>query len=622
MQKVLLSLKKIIFLSFLSISASIGSLYAQNDELFNAVLDAEEGEESAYAKFMEYTLDHITDTELRNDTSHNLRLRQQLSINANRCLSSQAGYIDPTEERKAESKAYLGNPWNQTIRYRLTVNKHLSAGLTLDKDAGERFHHHLPYYDSYGIFASYKSNSGWLRNAVIGHYRLRLGSGLVINQIPNMGKNIAFDSFTKQGIQLSPSASTTNDALQGAASEMRFGTYAQWRVLAFASCRMIDGTLRHKASNDEPYISALHNDGYHRTLKEEAYRNRLCMSVFGMHIGNRGQWYEIGLNTAYTMFNLDYIRNTQTYNKNFFRGHKLAQISVDYHAMLWGFEMRGETALSDNGGLATIAAIQRPILDDTWVITMLYRYFDSRYQQLHASVPSESSSMQNERGCSFLIQGQPFRHWRSTLRADYFHFTAPQYHIDHPIRGWEANADIRYERRRWSESIQYKLKHKEDNQSPYFRHTLSNRLQYQISRFYYSRLQLNARLYSSQIVTSQGYSASLALGCKGDHCPISAEIQASAFKTDDYDTRIYISERQLSYSYSFPMLYGQGVRYTIYSALKIGPCRIEAKYAIANYAKRKSLSSGLQQINDNTRHDLWLACRVKMYHFKNRKFRN
>ena len=96
-------------------------------------------------------------------------------------------------------------------------------------------------------------------------------------------------------------------------------------------------------------------------------------------------------------------------------------------------------------------------------------------------------------------------------------------------------------------------------------------------------------------------------------CPFTVDGQACYFRTDDYDSRIYLTERNVLYGFGLPMLYGEGLRYSLTGALQIGQhVKVELKWAMTNYANRASISSGLQQISGNTQQDLWLQLRLKL----------
>ncbi len=196
---------------------------------------------------------------------------------------------------------------------------------------------------------------------------------------------------------------------------------------------------------------------------------------------------------------------------------------------------------------------------------------------------------------------------------DYFHFSQPQYGIrDASSNGLEGLLKLNYANHI---SLTYRIKQKAET----FRHTFYATLSFQPLSSLSCKTQLRSRIYNKKgngDNTSLGYLAAQSFTYQDrhwQHVPFQIDAQACYFKTDDYDARLYLSERPLLYAFSIPMLYGEGLRYTLTSTIKIGPSlSLDLKSALTNYANRSAISSGLQQIASNTQQDLWLQCRFNI----------
>lgn len=631
--------KRAILLLFLSLCAYIQSICGQDmafsgdtlsydlewQEQILQQIDVDYLGEEAYHELIEELSELVvwSDTATQSELFGN-RLKQRVIWSSNRCLNQRAGYIDPSAERQASNKAYLGDPWHHSLRYRMQYGSRWQAGLNVEKDAGEAWRQQFPGFDSWHAYVRYRpshrfaatsaTSSSFLphiADAIVGHYRLRMGCGLLINQGFSLGKQYLSQQVLGQRTnQITPFASNAESGfMQGAAADLRWGRHLT--LLPYFSARQIDGTL-----TDHHILTALQTDGNHRTRTEESHRQAAWQWTSGARLGWRGEWYDVGLHATYTQLQYDYSRNRNYYNTNYFRGHELTQAAVDYSARFWGALVRGEWAIDDHGAIANLTALQYKF-SDYWNTSLLYRYYGNKYRQLHASALSESSGLQGEQGLTLNVESQISRHWQLQGMLDYFHFSQPQYSIrDSVSQGFEASLRALYTRSKGSCSVGYRVKHK----SNYYRHSLDGIINLKPLKQLTCRTQLRARIYNkkenSEVSNSIGYALSQSAAWLCDywpHCPFTVDGQACYFRSDDYDSRLYLSERNILYGFGLPMLYGEGLRYSITSTIKIGPrINVDLKWAMTNYANRRTIGSGLQEINSNTQQDLWLQLRLAL----------
>lgn len=630
-----------IFLMIFYLLFSSSSVYGQQDSISDwqeqvlSLIDADSFSEASYGRLMEM----LGDLELnRSDTVFPIRIRQNIILSSNACLNIREGYHNVTADKIADGKAYRGDMWNHTVRYKLQYGKEWAAGLALDKDAGEKFRHRFPSFDSYSGYLCYSpipaaSKQGRrfrLAKAIVGNYRLRLGSGLILSQAFSLGKNIQSDAFMTSGTAISPHSSTDQyNRMLGAVANVRMGRMS---VIPFVSYRKID------ASVNEDTITSIPTDGYHRTIGETRKRNAASVFNTGLHLSFAGNCYNIGANLLYTRFSHIFYRPIRAYNINYFRGQELLQGSIDYHARRFGFELRGETAFDQSLNLATVNQISHSIGED-WKAALSYRYFSRQYQQLYASTISESSSMQGEQGATLTLTGSPLPYWLMTLSADYFHFATVQYGFDQAFSGFDTRISAQYAKRNLDMRLTYRLKSKKD---------ISHSLDAVVSYLFFDALKLKTQVRCKVFVpyhdkasedkvfedrgsedkaaagsraaeTSAveapkfGYAVAQAIAWQREGHPLSAELQGCWFNAPDYKTRLYLSEKNVLYGFSIPMLYGKGIRASCTASYHIGQHLVaELKYALYHYLDRDHISSGLQQIWGQNQYNLWLQIRVKL----------
>ena len=547
--------------------------------------------------------------------------QQQLILSADRCLNQREGYLHPTRQRKTSNQAYRGDPYHETLRYDVTtLDRHQGqwrAGLVLDKDAGEPWQGRYPWADSHSLYLTYRRRDGICREVVAGHYRLTLGNGLLCGQSLSLGKNMIANGFMEKKRTLAPHASSSEtDFMQGAAVQLRL--HRQWALTAFASMRSIDGT------REGDTLRTWNETGYHRTQTEENHRHTAHLT----QVGTRLQWLaenaEVAVNVLYDHFDHPFYRAQRYYNRHAFRGRQLWATSLDYDLQWMGIHFKGETACSQNGGWATLNGAQTDL--GFWSATALYRYFSDHYHHLQGNALAESSALQGEQGVTLLLQGPLSAYWDLQTSADWFRFSLPQYRIQRPSDGYELTAKTLYHRtlhrHQWSGSLSYRWKAKHRNNpsatstqtsiEPYYRQTVDATVQCLFPQGWTLRTQAHLRLQTdgSQLHTTSGKAIAQAVGYRHRHSLLRVEAQGAWFQSDNYDCRLYLTEKDVLYGFHIPMLQGEGWRAacTLSANLPAG-LTIEAKYARTTYRHQNAISSGLQRIIGNHQDNLWLLAR-------------
>jgi hypothetical protein len=544
-----------------------------------------------------------------------LPIHQEFAAAANRCLNKAKGYRDATAERKAANKAYLGDPWHEKVQYQITAGKGFSGGFSVEKDAGEQRRHCFPWVgDSFNGYLAYQRKRGVVRQLIAGDYRLMLGCGLLLNQQFSLGKSSLTSQLLAQSTRLTPHASTEEfKYLQGGAIDLRLR--GRLRLLPFASLRPIDGIV------SQGVLTSLSTDGLHQLQRQEERRHVARLGIYGLHASWNADRWEIGGNVLYSHFNLPYRRTQRYYNAHAFRGTQLTQGSIDYHYLGERIESKGEVALSDNGAMAMVHLLKGAWGERGHYLCLL-RSFAHRYQQLWGNTFSESSDLQSERGIYLQSTWELTSHWATTVSADLFRLTRPKYGIPCASGGFEGQARAEYTSGAWSAVVRYRLKHKaaknnsqhEGTLQRYYLHSADLIVSYTPASWLLLRTQIQERIYTRQwVAPHSGFGVTQRITLRREGFPLSGHLWGSWFDTDNYDTRLYLPDVSLRYSYSSAMVYGEGVRYGAMLSYKVTPrCTVEGKYTLCNYKGRLHLGSDLQEIPGNTRQDVWMQCR---WHF-------
>ncbi|NNC82110.1 MAG: helix-hairpin-helix domain-containing protein, partial [Flavobacteriales bacterium] len=92
--------------------------------------------------------------------------------------------------------------------------------------------------------------------------------------------------------------------------------------------------------------------------------------------------------------------------------------------------------------------------------------------------------------------------------------------------------------------------------------------------------------------------------------PVDLTLRYALFDTEDFDARLYAYENDVLYFYSIPAYSGTGVRYYAVVRVRLGrDLDLYVKYARWRYSDRETISSGLTEIQGNTRTDLRMQIR-------------
>jgi hypothetical protein len=111
-------------------------------------------------------------------------------------------------------------------------------------------------------------------------------------------------------------------------------------------------------------------------------------------------------------------------------------------------------------------------------------------------------------------------------------------------------------------------------------------------------------------INSFGRTSYLEICQKSERNSFSARIVF--FKTDNWDTRIYLYEKDVLYHFSVPALYDMGTRFFINYNRKIGKhVRFWLKYGRTIFENKSSISSGNNEINGNLKTEIRSQIQIK-----------
>ncbi len=531
--------------------------------------------------------------------------------------------IEKAEGYEGDPPDYEGSPDKVYLRLRHRNANNLSYGITAEKDAGEALFkgsnkHGFDFYSAHITLQNYRS---WLPALMLGDFTASFGQGLIMHSGFGVGKSSFVTSIKRTGNPLRQYTSVDeNNFLRGIGVSVR--PIDDLTITIFGSVNKRDGNLITDTVREDGEIidiqediSSLQTASLHRTASEIADEDAIDLSQAGLNISYDKNRRHLGVSGLYSGLSAPLNRTPDLYNQYYFNGDQLINGSVDYGFWLGGLHFFGETAVSDNGGIATINGLLAG-LDRHVVAAVLFRSFDRDYQSLSPNVFGESSGANNERGIYTGLEITPTGRWKIQLYHDIWSHPWLRFNIDSPTEGREYFGRLTYTiKRRLEIYAQYKSKTTNINNRPTGeaiadvvpQHKSQVRLH--INNILDKTLQLRTRLewsfYSLPDENQKGFLVYQDFLYKPIGSPWSLSARITLFETDDFQSRIYTYENDLIYYYAIPAFDGRGNRYYINLRYKgIRNLTAEIKYARTRWLDETSVGSGNDEIQGNQRSEI------------------
>ena len=536
----------------------------------------------------------------RRDTSWWGRGRHELLARADVPLYQRAGWSWPRG---------IAQRW----RYTWQQGRHLDAGLRAEKDAGEPlFNRDNPAFDSYGGHIMLR-DVGPLQTAIVGDYRVGFGQGLVINNGMQLGKLTT--GLWRSGDYLRPHRSAEETHfLRGAAATV---TPARSIALtAFYSRRQLDATV---AANGT--VSSINATGLHRTDGELVRKRTLKSQTAGLHaaatwqprVAGQQHTLAFGATALYQHYDHFFRQGKALYRRILPEGYQFGAAAVDYAWQTPRLSVRGETARNfceGGGGWATLNRATWRFSPGTQ-LTAVQRFYGMHYYSDHASAFGENSRVQNESGVALLLEAD--RVGPVALRAffDYFYHPWPRYTMTRQSDGWEALLQTTWQPRRGRQLLlRYRVKSKEQSDRRYLSHQLRASYIQPLSPRWTAQAAAFAHFHHADEV-----STGLALAPRVDYSTPGARLRLSVlgvlFRTDDFQSRLFLYEPSLLQSFGMQQLYGRGQRLAATVRWQTPRRRwtVQGKMGVTHYTDRTEISSGPLLINAPWKADVQLLLR-------------
>jgi len=553
----------------------------------------------------------------------------QWFIRYQRIIEEKEGYSDISDSALAESpnSRYKGNEDKLYTRYKYNYGSHLSFGFTAEKDAGEEFFNGAQKngFDFYSAHF-FLRNQGKVKQLAIGDYQAQFGQGLTFWSGLAFGKSADVMSIKRSASGLRPYTSVDENLfMRGGGLSLKFNKI---EATAFYSYNNVDANIDYSDSTllDEGVttITSFQQTGFHRTVNEIQDKDAITKQTMGGHLAYVTRRLNIGVTGVHDQIDADFDPSLQVYSQ--FRNDKneRTNIGLDYNWVYKNFNFFGEYSQSLEAGSAFVSGALIN-LDSRLALSVLYRDYDRDFHPIASAGIGENSTTENEKGLYFGVIAAPIKKVTLSAYYDQFQFPWLKYQVNAPSNGYQYLTQLTYkpskklemyvrirERRKnentdidLTEGIDYTVYRKQTN----YRYHVS----YQVSPSFKlkSRVELvNSHLEETPVET--GYLIYQDIVYKSLKSPFSFAFRYGIFETDSYNARIYAYENDVLYAFSIPAYYNRGTRtyLTVRYHVRRG-IDVWLRYGLTYYDNVDVISSGLEEIQGNTRSEVKAQVRFK-----------
>lgn len=433
-------------------------------------------------------------------------------------------------------------------------------GLVLEQDAEE------PCFPDYAAgFLALEDSQSWLRRLVLGSYSLRLGQGLVAWNGFSMGAAAGPAQLLRRSDAVVPYAGTgEGTGLTGVA--LTFGRGPWSGTLAWSSHRL-DARVK-----DSLFFS-LPADGYHRTPGELARRKTLWQHLGAVSGTYRRRHWQLGAQLLFCGYNKKDGRHFTDYRARTAYQGVWANASVDVRVAWSAMQVYGEWAWDRRGAMAFLAGWEwAPSYP--WELAVQLRYYAPHYTAPFAGAWAAGSTVSNEHSVTAQALWRWGRAGSLAFSGVWVYYPASRYRVKVPSQAQKLRIHLAWNGKVWQGQGRWQWVSDPAYALP--RHTV--KLQSN------SNFQLFSQLFSVklQAVATWGSSRSgrfdqtglppwgraVALQTAWHHAQWEVGVQGTAFHAEAWEDRVYLYQRTLPGTFSFPALYGRGFVGSVYLQYK------------------------------------------------------
>jgi hypothetical protein len=536
------------------------------------------------------------------------------------------GYSDFSDSfNNSTNSYYLGNKHHYYTRMKYSYRTNFSMGITGDKDAGEQFFKGAQKngFDFYSMHAFFKGGK-YLKSLAIGDYQIQVGQGLNLWTGYAFGKSADATNVKKTASSIKPYTSVDeNRFLRGLAFEVGFRKLS---LVGFASNKKIDATIvTDSVEIESDIVSSIQQTGFHRTSAEVARKNSLTEKLIGSNLKFKTRSFQCGIAIVHHGYDQFYNKEILPYNQFDFRGQSRTNLSSDYSFVMKNLLFFGEVVSKSDFTSVTQIHGLLVSLHSKATLSFVYRNYKREFHSFYSSGFAEGSATKNEKGLYISSKIKFLNSLHLNCYLDVFSFPWLKYLVDKPSSGYDLLTQLTYKP---TKSLEVYGRYRErltQRNSPAFDGSVGEtedviqrnfrlNLTYVVSESISLKSRVEVLSYTRK--SSKPEAGTLIyqdIQFKPKMFPFDISLRYVLFDTDSYDSRIYSYESNALNVFSIPAFYYKGSR--AYVLIRYTFCKnidFWLKYGSSLYVQRKTIGTGLEEIEGNSKSDLTFQLRVKL----------
>lgn len=537
-------------------------------------------------------------------------------------VEPQVGY------HRESGNRYLGSPLRLCWKYTMTSGDHFAMALAGEKDAGEQLFRGTQRqgFDHYAWYINLK-NLGVLKNLVIGNYTLSFGQGMVMGA-RGMGVKGGGAGMIRRFPGLIRATAPMNESACMRGVAVTLGN-SQYTGTVFYSHSFFDGSVNGDSLGDSVFEGSLTPTGYHRTESEVAQRNANRNRCFGGHLQIKQRIFEVGVTGCHTQFVLPVATGSELYQKYRFSGRAVSNAGGHYKLILRKTILFGEAAVSTCRQRTGVGVLQGSLfdIDPRSKLAVLLRYYSRDFVSLYGNSFHTNSSCNSEVGIYLAADFVLSRKAELSLNADLYHFLWLKYQVSQPSASFDLSGRLGLQlTRNLTLNFRYQYAKKEQNQPSKEHHPFADGNDSHKFRLTFKATPTNALTFNTEIdyllsinaekTVTQGFLFYQDIGVKIERWNLDFHGRIAVFDTDSYAERLYAYEHDLLQTFTINGYYGKGVRYYLMVGYQYSFLKIQARFSQTYFDDRQRISSGLAEIEGNTKSEvaLQLIFHIRSFH--------
>jgi hypothetical protein len=459
----------------------------------------------------------------------------------------------------------IGSNWKILSKYKTAFGP-LSAGITIEKDAGEKFMSGNPPVPDFFSSNITWSGKGLIRQIILGDYSARFGHGTNINTRSRTVISLTSSGLMNGTNDIKPyTASDENNFLRGVAAELAL---RKLNIAMFCSRNKLDATIISSQDSADVSVTNFYISGLHNNPSLLKKKDAVSETLLGFNINYNFPYTRIGMTWTESTFSLP-LRLTGKDPEDLygFEGKKNGVFSVRYNSIVKKLLLSGEISSDYSFNLAFIQCLSlRP--SDRLQVNFLYRDYYPGFVSFHGRGPRSSSSSGGESGILGNFTFEAAKYLFINAGYDISWFPWFKYNTSFPSIARKQEIRLRFipgEQLNIEMSYNYRLSMSDMKNETgiagikeFTTRTFKGVVRYSPLENLTLITRIDYKITSDQ--ENRGVLMCQDINFRLSHIPLGIWLRHCIYSIDNWDSRIYTYENDILYNFSIPALSGKGSR--------------------------------------------------------------